>query len=889
MLFEKIIKNLKNFNCCILQKCGYFIVCFVMLLMTIEIKAQQKTRTEQKLSSPLYHKQLLQQKGKGTFTITGADINKVKVLLQEIEAKILYEYAPAKIIVAEFAWQHLQNLIESKEVLFIDEKQAAKEELLFGFIDFGTNKVTTLHNLFPGITGKNFTVCVKENKLDTTDIDFRGRFISTPFTSATVSAHASIMTTMIAGGGNTWNNTKGVAWQSNISSASFQNLLPEPNSFYTQYNIKVQNHSYGTVNENFYGAEASAYDASVNANQNLLHIFSAGNGGATTPTTGSYAAIPGFSNMTGNFKQSKNIITVGHIDSFYNVLAPSSKGPAYDGRVKPELVAFGEDGSSGAAAIVSGIALTLQQAYQEKNSNAPAPASLIKAVLLNSADDIGNTGIDFAAGFGSANALKAMQTIQNNQYSNGTVSNGGVQNFNITIPVNSKQLKITVCWTDPQALPNATKALINDLDLELFHAASNTRWLPWVLSSFPNKDSLQKIPVRKKDNLNNTEQITIDNPVAGVYQIIIKGFAVPAGPQNFSIAWQMDTVNTFQWYHPGKDDHFANGESNVIRWQSNFTTATGTLQYSITNGSTWQIISNTVNLQKGVFQFNPPDVYSKALLRMIIGANQFTSDTFTISKPMNTFVAFNCEDSFSIAWPKLSGINQYQVYKLGNQNLEPFLVTSDTSITVSKNSNQSLFYAAAPLLANKPAVRSYTFNYTTQGVGCYVNSLLADLTINNEAELRLTMGTVIGVKSISFEKQAVNGFTLLEKKTALTSLQFLSTDKNLKPGSNQYRVVVELQNGKLIYSSVVTLYYIGTKPAVIYPNPVTRNGSLTILSKQEDQLTLQLISTDGRVLLQQLLTDFPQRVSLTGLAKGMYYYRLLKADKKVQSGSIIIL
>jgi hypothetical protein len=208
---------------------------------------------------------------------------------------------------------------------------------------------------------------------------------------------------------------------------------------------------------------------------------------------------------------------------------------------------------------------------------------------------------------------------------------------------------------------------------------------------------------------------------------------------------------------------------------------------------------------------------------------------------------------------------------------------------LSKNSNQSLFYAAAPLLANKPAVRSYTFNYTTQGVGCYVNSLLADLTINNEAELRLTMGTVIGVKSISFEKQAVNGFTLLEKKTALTSLQFLSTDKNLKPGSNQYRVVVELQNGKLIYSSVVTLYYIGTKPAVIYPNPVPRNGSLTILSKQEDQLTLQLISTDGRVLLQQLLTDFPQRVSLTELAKGMYYYRLLKADKKVQSGSIIIL
>jgi hypothetical protein len=889
MTSEKFIKALKIFNYRCLQQCGYFILSIVMLFMTIDTTAQhQKTKEQQKLSSLLFHKQLLSKKGNGTFTLVATNMSKAKLFLKEIDAKILYEYTPSNIIVAEFAWQHLPKLIEQKEILFIDEKQAAKEELIFGFIDFGTNKVTTLHNLFPNLTGKNTTVCVKENKPDTTDIDFRGRFISTPFSSATVSGHASIMTTMIAGGGNTWNNTKGVAWQSNISSASFQNLLPEPNSFYTQNNISVQNHSYGTVNENFYGAEASAYDASVTANQTLVHIFSAGNSGTATPSTGIYATIPGFSNMTGNFKQSKNIITVGHIDSFYNVLAPSSKGPAFDGRIKPELVAFGEDGSSGAAAIVSGIALTLQQAYKEKNSNTLPPAALIKAVLLNSADDVGNPGIDFSSGFGSANAFKAMQTIQNNQYTNGTVSNGGTQNFTITVPNNIKQLKITICWTDVQAPPNSTKALINDLDLELFHAAGNTTWLPWVLSSFANKDSLQKLPVRKKDNVNNTEQITVENPVGGTYQIIVKGFAVPAGTQNFSIAWQMDTLNTFRWYHPGKDDHFINGQSNVIRWQSNYSAATGVLEYSVTNGINWQLISNTVNLQKGVFQFNPPDVYSKALLRMTIGANQFITDTFTISKRINTSVAFNCEDSFSIVWPRVSGINNYQVYKLGNQYLEPLFVTTDTALVLSKNSNQSLYYAVAPLLANKPAVRSYTINYNSQGVGCYISNLLADLNINNEAELQLSMGTILSVKSIRFEKQTASGFSLLEKKTTITDLQILSLDKNVRPGSNNYRVVVELQNGELIFSSIVTLYYIGTKPAVVYPNPVLLNGSLTILSKQEDQLMLQLMSADGRVVLQQKLVDFPQQVPLTGLAKGFYFYRLLKDGKKVQSGSFII-
>ena len=57
----------------------------------------------------------------------------------------------------------------------------------------------------------------------------------------------------------------------------------------------------------------------------------------------------------------KNILTVGATDSFSIVAALSSKGPAHDGRVKPELVAFGEDGSSGAAALVSGTSLLLQQ------------------------------------------------------------------------------------------------------------------------------------------------------------------------------------------------------------------------------------------------------------------------------------------------------------------------------------------------------------------------------------------------------------------------------------------------------------------------------------------------------------------------------------------------
>src|SRR4030095_10435784 len=126
---------------------------------------------------------------------------------------------------------------------------------------------------------------------------------------------------------------------------------------YQQYNVSVQNHSYGTGIENFYAADAMAYDASVITRSTLTHVFSAGNSGGSASASGIYTGITGFANLTGSFKMAKDIITVGHTDSFGIVLPLSSRGPAYDGRLKPELVAFGEDGSSGAAAIVSGIVL----------------------------------------------------------------------------------------------------------------------------------------------------------------------------------------------------------------------------------------------------------------------------------------------------------------------------------------------------------------------------------------------------------------------------------------------------------------------------------------------------------------------------------------------------
>jgi hypothetical protein len=52
---------------------------------------------------------------------------------------------------------------------------------------------------------------------------------------------------------------------------------------------------------------------------------------------------------------------------------------------------------------------------------------------------------------------------------------------------------------------------------------------------------------KKKDDLNNIEQITIDNPVAGNYQLKVTGYNVTTTSQNFHIVWQLDSVDKFEW------------------------------------------------------------------------------------------------------------------------------------------------------------------------------------------------------------------------------------------------------------------------------------------------------------------------------------------------------
>jgi len=804
----------------------------------------------------------------------------------ESRVKIEYEYPSANVLLVKAKWNDLiKGIAPNDQVLFVDEQRIPKEERAVSDLDLSADKVNVLFSKYPQYNGNNLVVSVKENRPDTADIDFHGRYLPTNLTSNIFSTHATDMATIIAGAGNSYYEGKGSAWGSAITSSNFAVLLPDPDAAYQQDNITVQNHSYGTSIENFYGADAAAYDASVITRPSLMHIFSAGNSGTQTSTSGPYANVAGFANITGSFKMAKNIITVGHMDSLGTVLPPSSRGPAYDGRVKPELVAFAEDGSSGAAAIISGIALSLQQAYKDLQGALPSSA-LVKAVLLNSADDVGAKGIDFISGYGAANAYKAMLEIANDQYFNGSIARDASDVYNLIVPANTRRIKITLVWNDPPAAANASKALINDLDLNLSLPTTNESWQPWVLNHFPKIDSLELPPVRKRDSLNNVEQISIENPAAGNYEILVKGYSIAMSPQPYSVAYQLDTLDKFTWFYPTGTDNIFNGRSNILRWESSYNVLIGRLEYSTDNGNTWQLIDDAVVLANGYLKWTPPDNFAKAILRMNVASQNFVSDTFSISKRFDVLVGFNCADSFMLFWNKIRDVNNYQVYHLGEKYMEPLLTTADTAVVLAKQSNTSLYYAIAPLLQNKTGVRSYAYNYTNQGVSCYVRVLLAQL-IGNSARLDLELGTSYNVKAITWQKLTTNGYLSLQKVDNISGLTYSYIDNSLTHGLNVYRVKIELMDGRVVNSETVTVYY-AKEPYIVYPNPVPQSQPVTLISNDPDIAHLQIFNTIGQKVFEKTLNDFSNTIPTDRLSKGIYLLRIVKDNQAEATLKLIV-
>ncbi|NTS42050.1 S8 family serine peptidase [Flavisolibacter sp. BT320] len=790
---------------------------------------------------------------------------------------VLAQYAPARTALVRISPAQLEALFAEEVIKFADTRRQPKEELTTGSLDISLNKINYSHSCFPAINGDAIAISVKEQLLDTTDIDIKGRYFNSQFGSKTESSHAAVMATIIGGGGNSSPFAKGVAWGSYLTSASYSMLLPDDDSVYQKFAISVQNHSYGTGIENYYGGDAAAYDQNSQNVPALLHVFSSGNVGNTASVDGPYASLQGYANLTGSFKMSKNSLTVGATDSFNRVVPLSSKGPAFDGRVKPELVAFAQDGTSGAAALVSGAAALVQQAFRSTVDSSLPSNALVKAILLNSADDVENPWIDYASGYGALNTYNAVKTVREGRFREDSVLQGEEKLIPLSIPEGIAKAKITLSWTDAPASPNATKALVNDLDATLVLQATSESWLPWVLNAANNPDSIRQVAVRMRDTLNNTEQITLDAPKAGAYVLRIKGSNVQNGRrQSFGIAYQLDSALQFQWTYPTASDPLLANATALVRWQSTMK-GTASLDFSY-DGLQWQTISSAIDLTQHSFSWKTPDTATIGFLRMRTNAQTipFVSDSIVFSKEAELEVGFNCTDSFLLYWNK-QPVAQYQLYQLGEKYLQPLIRTADTIALVNKQTASSMVYSVAPMVANKPGFKSFGTNYTTQGVGCYVRSFLAGIQ-DNTAVLNIQLGTLYGIRSLQVLRSNGTGTITLQSFALLTATSFVFTDPGLSSGANHYQLLLTLTNGQTITSDKEVVYYFPHHPVIIYPNPAAQHTPIQIITRTPQEYSLEVYDATGRKIRRETLQEVSQQWAPFRLSKGLYFVTITGRD-----------
>ncbi len=535
--------------------------------------------------------------------------------------------------------------------------------------------------------------------------DYQGRIVYDR-SGASSGDHGDHVAGTIFGAGNVDPDGMGMAPGAEMVYSNFPANYSNIDADYVTYSVRITSSSYGSTCNGGYTSTSQQLDQDIVSNPKLMHVFSAGNSG--TSDCG-YGAGAGWGNITGGHKAGKNVIAVANLSSSDVVSSSSSRGPSADGRLKPDVSALGSSvyssvtpqsyasysGTSMACPGVSGGLAVLAQAFKETQGS-EADGGLLKAILMNTAEDLGNPGPDFTHGYGRIDLRKAVELVENGQFITGSISQGSSQTHSIPVPAGVSKLKVMVYWSDRAGNPLSAKALVNDLNASLSNGGG-AALLPWVLNPNPNAASLSAPAVRAVDSLNNAEQITVDSPAAGSRVLTIVGTSIPQGPQTYYVVYSYD-YDEVHLDFPALGTRLEPGESTNIRWTASAGTTAFNLQYSTNNGSTWTAVSNPSASSRMQSWTVPSTASSTALIRLSRGAQIHTSEPFTVLGQSTVSINWTCFDSISLSWTAVSGAVAYDVLRLGSRYMDSVVRVSGTSVALNGQPSGEQWYSVRAVL-----------------------------------------------------------------------------------------------------------------------------------------------------------------------------------------------
>jgi hypothetical protein len=260
----------------------------------------------------------------------------------------------------------------------------------------------------------------------------------------------------------------------------------------------ISNNSWGDgTNVNAYDSLAALYDnlsrdaSTAGTVDPLLYVFSAGNNGVSGLTRP---------------KMAKNVIAVGNSENLRadlsssannmdDMASSSARGPAADGRIKPDITAPGtvitgsragtcgtvtscfeanhawSSGTSHAAPQVAGVAALFEQYWKSTHAGTRPSVALTKAAILQTGQEMSGNGSSSPVpngdeGWGRVNMKYMLNTGASMKYVDQSVdllSPGENAVYAGRIVDGTKPFRATLVWTDPAGVSDP--ALVNNLDL----------------------------------------------------------------------------------------------------------------------------------------------------------------------------------------------------------------------------------------------------------------------------------------------------------------------------------------------------------------------------------------------------------------------------------------
>jgi hypothetical protein len=598
----------------------------------------------------------------------------------------------------------LESLLNSFDyIAFIEAiDPPAQDENYYGRAMHGSSNIHLTNGL--NYDGTGVTVAIGDGGVSFNHVDFTGK-MTIRSTTAAVSSHATHVTGIVGGSGLLNSQHEGMAPGARLLSYNSTSDISAIPTIYNADGVRITNHSLGWTCEGGYNSSARTVDLQTATYNTLFHVFSAGNSG--TENCNFYPS--GWGNITGSFKLAKNSIAVANLTNSYSASSSSSRGPAFDGRIKPDIAALGssvtstedngsysvKSGTSMAAPGVAGTMAQLIQAFRANNNNQDPKTGLMMGIVLNTAEDLGVAGPDFIFGFGKISATRAVKVIQNKTYFSNTVTTGQTRTHTINVPVNTRQMKIMVYWTDPAATSGTTKALINDIDMVVKQGSTN--FLPLILNPSTTDVNLLNAPaVPGIDRINNKEQVVINNP-SGTYTVDITGFAIPSGPQEYFVVYEF-SQEVIEIISPVNNGSLIQGSTALITWDAIGTSGTFNIQYSLNDGASWVTINSALSGSRRSITWTVPNTTTgKAKIRVsrngIVGETQ--NNFAILPRPSGLVIDFRCTNFSKLSWTTVPGADAYVVYKHNGFQMVAIGETTSNTFNVTSPSSETVYLAVA--------------------------------------------------------------------------------------------------------------------------------------------------------------------------------------------------